>query len=154
MKKKNKLYIAGAVILTIFFIYLMIYFDLWLRAKEAYQEGEKYWSWYEQPGLKIKNLEENFAKEKIKLDKQLEKRKIKPEEYEKKLNILKYENEREKEESAIKYAYFWYQTAVELFSPPESKWVKLSQVKMQLAKEKWKEELRAKGIKFEEYMLE
>lgn len=154
MKKKNKLYIAGAVILTIFFVYLMIYFDLWLRAKEAYQEGEKYWSWYEQPGLKKKNLEEKLEKEKIKLDKQLEKRKIKPEEYEKKMNILKYENEREKEESAIKYAYFWYQTAVELFSPPESKWVKLSRVKMQLAKEKWKEELRQKGIKFEEYMLE
>lgn len=154
MKKKNKIYIAGIVLLTIFFIYLMIYFDLYLRAKEAYREGEKYWSWYEKPELKIKNLEEKLEKEKMKLDKQLEKRKIKLEEYEKRLNILKYENEREKEESAIKYAYFWYQTAVELFSPPESKWVKLSRVKMQLAKEKWKEELRQKGIKFEEYMLE
>ncbi len=154
MKNRNKLYIAGGIVLTLLFAYLMIYFDLWLRAKEAYNQGEKYWSWYEQPELKRKNLEEKFAGEKIKLDRQLEKRKTKAEEYDKRLNILKYENEREKEESAIKYAYFWYQTAVELFSPPESKWVKLSRVKMQLAKEKWKEELRAKGISFKEYMLE
>lgn len=132
----------------------MIYFDLWLRAKEAYQQGEKYWSWHENTELKNKSLEEQFEKEKIKLDKQLNKGKIKSQEYEKKLTILKYETEREKGESAIKYAYFWYQTAVELFSPPESKWVKLSRGKMYLAKEKWKEELRQKGIKFEEYMLE
>jgi len=154
MKKKNKLFIIGGIVLAIFFVYLMIYFDLWLRAKEAYQEGEKYWFWYEQPELKKKNLEEKFAQEKMKLDRGLKKRKIKPEEYEKKLNILKYENEREKEESAIKYAYFWYQTTVELFSPPESKWVRLAREKMPLAKEKWREELRKKGIPFEEYMLE
>ena len=132
----------------------MIYFDLWLRAKEAYQGGEKYRSWYEQPELKKKKLEEKFEKDKAKLDKLLKKGKIKPEEYEKKLNILKYETEREQEESAIKYAYFWYQTAGELFSPPESKWVKLSREKMYLAKEKWKEELTKKGVLFEEYMLE
>lgn len=132
----------------------MIYFALWLRAKEAYQQGEKYWFWYESRELKNKSLEEQFEKEKIKLGKQLNKGKIKSQEYEKKLTILKYETEREKEESAIKYAYFWYQTAVELFSPPESKWVKLSRGKMYLAKEKWKEELRQKGIKFEEYMVE
>lgn len=152
--KKNKLSLIGGIILTVFFLYLMIYFDLWLRAKEAYQQGEKYWSWYENTELKNKSLEEQFEKEKIKLGKQLNKGKIKSQEYEKKLTILKYETEREKEESAIKYAYFWYQTAVELFSPPESKWVKLSRGKMYLAKEKWKEELRQKGIKFEEYMVE
>ena len=46
------------------------------------------------------------------------------------------------------------QTAVELFSPPNSKWVKLSSEKMPLAKEKWKQELIRKKIPFEDYMLE
>lgn len=142
------------IISIIVVVYLMIYFDLWLRARNAYLEGEKYWSWYEKPDLKEKDLEKKFEKEKIKLDKQLKKGKIKKEEYEKKLEILKYENEREKEESAIKYAYYWYQTVVELFSPPESKWVRLARKKIPLAKEKWKEELRKKNIPFEEYMLE
>jgi len=153
MKRKIP-FIAGLIVSSILVVYLMVYSDLWLRARNAYLEGEKYWSWYERPDLKEKDLEEKFEKEKIKLDKQLKKGKIKKEEYEKKLEIIKYENEREKEESAIKYAYYWYQTAVELFSPPESKWVKLARKKTPLAKEKWKEELRRKGIPFEEYMLE
>lgn len=152
--KRKILFIAGLIISVITVVYLMIYSDLWLRARNAYFEGEKYWSWYGKPDLKEKDLEKRFEKEKIKLDKQLKKGKIKKEEYEKKLEILKYENEREKEESAIKYAYYWYQTVVELFSPPESKWVRLARKKIPLAKEKWKEELKQKGIKFEEYMLE
>lgn len=152
--KKKILKITGLVILVIAVVYLMVYVDIWYRAKEAYEKGEKYWLWSEQPELKKKALEEKFQKEKAKLEEQLKKGKIDQKEYEKKIEILKYEEEREKEESAIKYAYFWYQTAVELFSPPESKWVKLARVKMNLAKEKWKEELRFKKIPFEDYMLE
>jgi hypothetical protein len=58
------------------------------------------------------------------------------------------------EESSIKYAYIWFQTTVELFSPPESKWVKLARKKMPLAKSLWQKELESKGIKVEPYMLE
>ena len=57
-------------------------------------------------------------------------------------------------ESSLKYAYHWYKTAVDLFSPPESRWIRLSRRKMDEAKELWKAELRAKKIQFEEYMLE
>lgn len=124
--KRKILFIAGLIISIIAVVCLMIYFDLWLRTRNAYLEGEKYRSWYEKPDLKEKDLEKKFEKDKMKLEKQLEKGKIRKEEYEKKLGILKYENERERKESPIKYAYFWYQTAVELFSPPESKWVRLA----------------------------
>ena len=57
-------------------------------------------------------------------------------------------------ESSLKYAYVWFQTAVELFSPPESRWVALSREKMVLAKELWKKELDAKKIPYQDYMLE
>jgi len=142
------------VIVTGIIVYLMVYIDVRSRAKQAYLEGEKYWTWAEQPELKKKALEEKFIKEKLKLDRQLQKGKITKVDYEKKIEILKYEQERELEESAIKYAYYWYQTAVELFSPPETKWVRLAREKMHVAKEKWKNELRQKGIPFEDYMIE
>ncbi len=57
-------------------------------------------------------------------------------------------------ESSLKYAYVWFQTAVELFSPPESRWVVLSRQKMAVAKELWKKELAAKKIPYQDYMLE
>jgi hypothetical protein len=51
-------------------------------------------------------------------------------------------------------AYAWYQTAATLFVPPESRWSRLAREKMPLAKEKWKTDLQAKHIPFDDAMLE
>jgi hypothetical protein len=150
----NKIKIFIYVITTLLLVYLLIYIDVVLRAKEAYLQGEKYWSWYENPSLKEIELKKKLKNDIIKLGKKLAKRKIDKEKYEKELEILKFKYKNELEESSIKYAYVWYQTAVELFSPPESKWVKLARTKMLIAKEKWKQELRQKNIPFEDYMIE
>jgi hypothetical protein len=53
-----------------------------------------------------------------------------------------------------KEAYAWYESAAALFVPPESKWSRLAREKMPIAKEKWKVELRAKHITFDDSMLE
>ena len=50
-------------------------------------------------------------------------------------------------------AYAWYESAATLFTPPESKWSRLAREKMPLAREKWKAELRAKHIAFDESLL-
>jgi hypothetical protein len=166
MEKNIKRYakIILPILATIILTYAIIYIDVVLRAREAYLEGEKYWSWHHNPQLKEQMLSAEFEKEKNKLEKDKNpsiisrilfgKKPLTEEEYNLHLEALKFEYERKKKESAIKYAYVWYQTAVELFSPPESKYVKLARQKMPLAKELWKEELRRKGVPFEEYMLE
>ncbi|HAM38207.1 MAG TPA: hypothetical protein DCP53_02240 [Elusimicrobia bacterium] len=92
---------ALLVVITVIVMYIMIYVDVWFRAKHSYFEAEK-----------------------------------------------------ATEKNDWKMAYVWYQTAVEQFSPPNSKWVKMSKEKMPLALEKWKEDLRKKKIPFEDYMLE
>ena len=53
-----------------------------------------------------------------------------------------------------KEAYAWYESAATLFVPPESKWSRMAREKMPLAKEKWKEDLRARHIPFDEAMLQ
>jgi len=53
-----------------------------------------------------------------------------------------------------KEAYAWYESAATLFVPPESKWSRLAREKMPAAKERWKAELRAKHISFDDAMLE
>jgi hypothetical protein len=99
--KKKWARTAIVVVLTIIVMYIMIYVDVWFRAKDSYMKAEK------------------AAKE-----------------------------------NDWKMAYTWYQTAVEQFSPPNSKWVIMSKEKMPIALEKWKEDLRKKKIPFEDYMLE
>ncbi|MDO8733736.1 MAG: hypothetical protein Q7K21_01075 [Elusimicrobiota bacterium] len=92
---------AVAVILTGIAMYIMIYLDVWFRAKHSYLEAEK-----------------------------------------------------AAQKNDWKMAYVWYQTSVEQFSPPNSKWVRMSKEQMPIALEKWKEDLKNKKIPFEDYMLE
>jgi hypothetical protein len=51
-------------------------------------------------------------------------------------------------------AYAWYEAAATLFTPPESTWSRLARQKMPLAKEKWKAELTARHVPFDDSMLE
>ena len=152
-KKKwvqNIFWVFGVILI----LYTMVYIDVVMRARESYLEGEKYWRWNEHPDEKKTELEKEFEKSKQELEKKLASNKIPKDDFDRQMEILQFDRDRNLEESSIKYAYVWYKTAYELFSPPESKWVKLSREKAPLAKEKWKEELRAKKIPFEEYMLD
>lgn len=152
--KKKWVRIAGLAAACVAAVYAMVYIDVILRARSAYLEGEKYWSWNLDPKLKAQALNAAFEAQKSKLDKKMAGNKLTQEEYQRQLEIAAFNRDRQLEESSVKYAYIWYQTAVELFSPPESKWVRLSREKMPKAKELWKQELKAKNIPFEEYMLE
>ena len=145
---------TGVVLALIAAFYAMVYVDVILRARDAYLEGEKYMRWHEGPRLKMTELNAKYEKQKAALGKKLAKRKISQDEYDRRLEIAAFDRDRLMEESSVKYAYVWYQTCYELFSPPESKWVRFSREKAPRALEKWKEELRAKKIPFEDYMLE
>lgn len=154
LSQKKWFKIALPVVVTIFIMYAMVYVDVVLRARHSYLEAEKYWSWYEHPELKKEALQKKFDGYKKQLDEKLSKGKINKDDYDRELEIRKFEFDRENEESSIKYAHLWYQTTIELFSPPESKWVKLSREKLPKARELWKQELQKKGVKVEDYMLD
>ena len=73
---------------------------------------------------------------------------------EQRLFLARFDRDERMKESSLKYAYVWFQTACELFTPPESRWVVLSRQKMAETKELWKKELQAKKIPYQDYMLE
>jgi hypothetical protein len=152
MKKwqQNALLIAG----TIGVMYGMIYVDVVSRAREAYQEGERYWNWTEHPDQRAQYLQTQLSSERAALDQKLASNKISKDDYDREIELLQFEHDQQIKESTIKYAYIWYQTAAEQFSPPNSKWVQLARSKMPVAKERWKAELRAKNIPFEDYMID
>jgi hypothetical protein len=145
---------AGWILGGIALLYGMVALDVVLRARECYREGEKYSRWSEHPDEKHAALDAEFEREKARLDRDLSARRLTQDRHDLELENLKFDRDFKLQESSVKYAYIWYKTAYELFSPPESPWVKRSREKAALAKEKWKEELRAKKIPFEDYMLE
>lgn len=147
---RNALLVAGTAAVA----YGMIYVDVVARAREAFREGEKYSRWNERPEEKARFYEQKFMKEKAALDKRREKGKISAEDYDQDLEVLAFDRDQAAAESSLKYAYQWYKDTYELFSPPESRWVRRARYLAPAAKQKWREELRAKGIPFEEYMLD
>jgi len=152
MKKWQR--IAVSVVGTAAVMYGMIYADVVMRARESYLEGEKYWNWADHPEQRAQVLAQKFDADKAALDRKLSKGELTKDDYDRDLELLQFDHEQASQESSIKYAYVWYQTTVDLFSPPESKWVKMAREKMPLAKERWKAELRAKKIPFEDYMID
>ena len=152
MKKWQQIALGAAG--TIAAMYGMIYVDVVSRAKEAYLEGEKYWNWTEHPDQRAQYLQTKLAADEANLETKLNKKELSQDDYQRQRELLEFANQQQLKESTIKYSYIWYQTAAEQFSPPNSKWVQLARQKMPLAKERWKAELRAKKIPFEDYMID
>ncbi|MGA2090958.1 MAG: hypothetical protein ABSH12_05810 [Endomicrobiales bacterium] len=147
---KTVISISAGIVL----VYALVYVDVMLRARAAYNEGEKYWQWYEQPQLKEAALMKQKEAELKELAGQLSRAVITKEDFEKQREIVESNYVRKRQESSIKYAYFWYQTVGELFTPPQTRWSRMASHKMTIAKELWKKELIAKHVPFEDYMLE
>jgi len=135
-------------------VYTLIYIDVVSRAREAYHEGEKYMTWHNNPEEKKKYFDSFYESEKQKLEKNLAKKKITQADFKRDLDILEFDREFNLGESSLKYAYHWYKDTVELFSPPESKWVRRAREKTPHALALWKQELDAKGVPYEDYMFE
>ncbi|MFQ3676030.1 MAG: hypothetical protein SNJ64_05760 [Endomicrobiia bacterium] len=142
------------VFLAIVLFYGIIYIDITLRARKAYLTAERYLDWSVDTQKKEQYFKEKYEKEKMFLDKKLAKGKISQQDYDIQTEMLKFKIEQQKQESSLKYAYIWYKTAIELFSPPETKWVKLAKEKLEPTKQLWKKELESKGYKVEDYMIE
>ena len=132
----------------------MVYVDVVLRARDAWMEGEKYWRWSDHPDERQAYLQQQLNGEEAALSQKQATGQLSADDYARDKELLEFRYDQMRQESSIKYAYVWYQTAVDLFSPPESKWVRLSRKKMPLAKERWKAELKAQKVPFEDYMLD
>ena len=135
-------------------VYGMVAVDVVLRARSSYLEGEKYMRWNDHPEEKKAWLEQRFEKEKTDLEDAKSRGAVGPEEFQHKLALAEFERDEGMRESSVKYAFIWFQTAVELFTPPESRWVRLSRERLPEARRLWRAELESKGLKVEDYMLE
>lgn len=135
-------------------VYALVYADLVLRARGAYLEGEKRLQWNRRPELKKEALDQELAETERRLLSDFRAKRLGKSELEQRLALARFTRDETFNESSAKHAYVWFRTAVELCSPPESRWVALSRRKMAEAKELWLKELQAKNIPRQDYMLE
>jgi hypothetical protein len=135
-------------------VYTLIYCDVVSRAKESYLKGETYMDWAAHPDVKKAALEAQFSVDKSHLEKKRATKTISDEEFQRRLDALSFDLEQSLQESSVKYAYQWYKDTFELFSPPESKWVRMARTKAPVAVALWKKELDEKKIPYDDTMVE
>jgi hypothetical protein len=137
--------LAGVVAVVV-----IVYVDVVSRAKTAFLEGEKYMDWHAHPDKKKAQLHRQLEVSKAALARQRDRKKITEEEFAEKAGALQFDYDYALSESSLKYAYQWYKDTYELFSPPESKWVRLARQQAPIALDLWKKELNAQNIPFED----
>ena len=136
------------------FVYAAAYVDVVLRARSAYLEGENWLQWAARPELKKAHFEAEYERRRDAARAERDAGRLTPPEFDRKVGLAAFERDQAVAESSLKYAYVWYQTAAELFTPPESRWTAMARVKMKSTRELWKKELDAKKIPYQDYMLE
>jgi hypothetical protein len=117
-------FIIGTILVTLALAWGMARYELVSRAKKAYLEGEKYYSWMHEP-----------AKKKAYFDGELAAKRITTEQYQVYM-----------EDNDLKNAYVWYETVLDLFQPPRSEWVVKSEERMKEVKPQYQAWLKSLGI--------
>jgi hypothetical protein len=126
--------------------------DVVLRGRSAYLEGEKWLEWSRKPELKKAHFDGLLAAREKELE--AERPKLSAEAYEKKRALARFERDQSVAESSLKYAFVWYRTCVELFTPPETRWTRAARARMAETRELWRRELEARGVKVADHMLQ
>lgn len=147
---RRLVWVLGAVLA----FYAAVYSDLWLRARTATTTGDRYMAWVKDPAAKKAWFDAELAKEKASLDAELAAGRMGAPEHAQRVALAEFRRDEAVAESSLKLAYHWYKTSVELFSPPETKYVRLARERMAEAKRLWKAELDQARVPYEEYMLE
>ncbi len=117
-------FIACTIVVTLGLAYAMSVWEVVSRAKHAYLEGAKYEQWMNDPAAK-----------KAALDAELASKKITQEDY-----------NRMMQDSDLKNAVVWYETATDLFQPPESRWVVESRDRLKVLKPEYQAWLKSLGV--------
>jgi hypothetical protein len=122
--KADWAFLTGLILVVGAIAWGMARYEVVSRAKKAYLEGEKYYSWMQEP-----------AKKKAFFDGELAAKKLTQDQYDLMM-----------QDSDLKNAYVWYETAIELFQPPRSQWVVKAEERMKEVKPKYQAWLKSLGI--------
>lgn len=128
--------------------FLLAAADLGLRSREALRRAEREDFWRANPAEKRRHFEALYAAEAAAAGQ------ASAEAASRAAALRAAERDFKISESSAKMAYLWYKTAAEEFSSPLNPWAGAARKKMPGALEAWRAELKAKGVKTEDWMLE
>jgi hypothetical protein len=128
--------------------------DLALRSRGALQKAEQHASWRDNPVSKAAYFEDIRKLRSKKIQQDSSDGAITPAQAERRQVLETAERDFRVSESSAKQAYLWYRTAAEDFKSPFNPWAADAGKRMAAALDAWRAELKAQGIKTEDWMLQ
>ena len=128
--------------------------DLGLRSRSALNEARRQELWRDTPSLKKEYYDGLLDKQLLLLKDEAASAGLKPEGMESRASLLRAERDLYMSESSAKLACTWYKTAAEEFSSPLNPWAARARERLPAAREAWRAELAANGLKPAPEMME
>ncbi|MBI4347798.1 MAG: hypothetical protein HY553_13160 [Elusimicrobia bacterium] len=128
-----------------------VYADIAARAYSACLEGERYLEWHRRPDLQREHWDAWLKGRREAFEAERRRGALTEEELAWRLRLARAERDERVSESALKYAVRWFETASDLFSTPPSPWSRRARERLGPAREAWRAELAAKGIRLEDF---
>ena len=147
---KPAAFVAGALLL----FFAAAAADLGLRSRQALAEAKRHEAWAAAPALKKKHFEALHAGAVSRLERDAAAGSLSAEQSKAARAALDAELEFNLSESSAKQAYAWYRTAAREFRSPLNPWAAEAEARLPAAREAWRAELAAKGIKAEDWRLD
>src|ERR1051326_5086861 len=110
--RTDRFFVLGLAVMTLIVAYAASRWEVVSRARFAYEQGTRYERWMAHPDEKKASFDAELASGRI----------------------GRGDYERKMEDSDLKKAGMGYETAVDLFQPPASRWVKMSEERLNVLK--------------------
>lgn len=128
-----------------------VYADIAARAYWACREGERYLEWHRRPELQREHWDGWLKGREAAFEARRRRGEMNEEELAWRLRLARAERDERSSESPLKYAVRWFETAVDLFSTPPSPWSRRARERLGPAREAWRLESAAQGLRLEDF---
>lgn len=134
--------------------FLLAAADLGLRARGALAEAERHARWNADPAGKAAHFDGLLAARREEIKRDAAAGKLAPEQAAREEALAAAERDFRVSESSAKQAVLWYRTAAREFRSPLNPWAAKAEKALPAALAAWRAELKSKGVKAEDWMLE
>ena len=139
--------------LAVLAFFLLAAADLAMRSRSALKRGDLFHSWLAHPGDKRAYFERAYRERAAEIRRDAEAGRLSEADASRLTALAAADRDLRLGESSAKQAYFWYRTAAEDFRSPLNPWAAEASAKADSALAAWKEELRAAGVRTEDWMF-
>lgn len=128
--------------------------DTALRARAACLQGERWLDFAAHPEKRRSILDARLKTRLDELEKERADGRLDGDAFARASGLARFQRDRDAAADAPERAYVWFESAADLFAPPQTRWSARGRAGMAQARELWRRQRLARGLPAEDYRLQ